>query len=128
MTRTLDIRSILERGESGTDLPAFAGRRQGRPSPSASDKRAGARSAQGEASVTGFSHSPTCRLTAPRGTLGYEAPAPKLGGKFRSEEHTSELQSRQYLVCRLLLEKKKKKLYNLINQNKKKKNRDLKKH
>src|SRR3712207_8960708 len=27
---------------------------------------------------------------------------------FRSEEHTSELQSRQYLVCRLLLEKKKK--------------------
>src|SRR3712207_7942614 len=29
----------------------------------------------------------------------------------RSEEHTSELQSRQYLVCRLLLEKKKKKLH-----------------
>src|SRR3712207_7338560 len=28
--------------------------------------------------------------------------------KGRSEEHTSELQSRQYLVCRLLLEKKKK--------------------
>src|SRR3712207_8556100 len=27
-------------------------------------------------------------------------------GDFRSEEHTSELQSRQYLVCRLLLEKK----------------------
>src|SRR3712207_7714517 len=26
--------------------------------------------------------------------------------QFRSEEHTSELQSRQYLVCRLLLEKK----------------------
>src|SRR3712207_6903780 len=30
------------------------------------------------------------------------------GGLDRSEEHTSELQSRQYLVCRLLLEKKKK--------------------
>src|SRR5258707_8824747 len=29
---------------------------------------------------------------------------------FRSEEHTSELQSRQYLVCRLLLEKKKYKI------------------
>src|SRR3712207_9236226 len=29
-------------------------------------------------------------------------------GDTRSEEHTSELQSRQYLVCRLLLEKKKK--------------------
>src|SRR3712207_8872955 len=28
----------------------------------------------------------------------------------RSEEHTSELQSRQYLVCRLLLEKKKKRI------------------
>src|SRR3712207_8422902 len=30
---------------------------------------------------------------------------------YRSEEHTSELQSRQYLVCRLLLEKKKIRLY-----------------
>src|SRR3712207_7104885 len=30
-----------------------------------------------------------------------------LGDSVRSEEHTSELQSRQYLVCRLLLEKKK---------------------
>src|SRR3712207_8026088 len=30
-------------------------------------------------------------------------------GRARSEEHTSELQSRQYLVCRLLLEKKQKK-------------------
>src|SRR3712207_7146009 len=28
------------------------------------------------------------------------------GSGYRSEEHTSELQSRQYLVCRLLLEKK----------------------
>src|SRR3712207_7394198 len=33
-------------------------------------------------------------------------------GQERSEEHTSELQSRQYLVCRLLLEKKKKLLQN----------------
>src|SRR3712207_7066476 len=32
----------------------------------------------------------------------------------RSEEHTSELQSRQYLVCRLLLEKKKK-IFSYIN-------------
>src|SRR3712207_8649173 len=30
---------------------------------------------------------------------------------LRSEEHTSELQSRQYLVCRLLLEKKKNRSY-----------------
>src|SRR5438445_6001148 len=34
------------------------------------------------------------------------------GAAERSEEHTSELQSRQYLVCRLLLEKKKKKTQN----------------
>src|SRR3712207_7255914 len=32
---------------------------------------------------------------------------PLVPGVVRSEEHTSELQSRQYLVCRLLLEKKK---------------------
>src|SRR3712207_8489603 len=32
--------------------------------------------------------------------------------RYRSEEHTSELQSRQYLVCRLLLEKKKKQCNN----------------
>src|SRR3712207_7594724 len=36
-----------------------------------------------------------------------DAQAPHLDPQ-RSEEHTSELQSRQYLVCRLLLEKKKK--------------------
>src|SRR3712207_7467466 len=35
----------------------------------------------------------------------------------RSEEHTSELQSRQYLVCRLLLEKKKKLRNTLLKQN-----------
>src|SRR5690349_22843536 len=33
----------------------------------------------------------------------------KIAGNTRSEEHTSELQSRRDLVCRLLLEKKKKK-------------------
>src|SRR3712207_7355232 len=35
---------------------------------------------------------------------------------LRSEEHTSELQSRQYLVCRLLLEKKKPPVIDLINR------------
>src|SRR2546423_9593797 len=35
------------------------------------------------------------------------------GTASRSEEHTSELQSLAYLVCRLLLEKKKKNRYNL---------------
>src|SRR3712207_7554100 len=33
---------------------------------------------------------------------------------LRSEEHTSELQSRQYLVCRLLLEKKKKMIKHVL--------------
>src|SRR3712207_8321341 len=36
-------------------------------------------------------------------------------GQVRSEEHTSELQSRQYLVCRLLLEKKKLQLHKYIS-------------
>src|SRR5690349_23001442 len=39
------------------------------------------------------------------------AAAPGHSGDGRSEEHTSELQSRRDLVCRLLLEKKKKKIY-----------------
>src|SRR3712207_9230638 len=45
------------------------------------------------------------------GVLSTKTPWPELGTAAspseRSEEHTSELQSRQYLVCRLLLEKKK---------------------
>src|SRR5437764_2667850 len=36
---------------------------------------------------------------------------PRTAGTDRSEEHTSELQSPMYLVCRLLLEKKKNKCY-----------------
>src|SRR5437870_10524900 len=36
---------------------------------------------------------------------------------LRSEEHTSELQSRGHLVCRLLLEKKKKKIQNTTSRN-----------
>src|SRR3712207_8704286 len=45
---------------------------------------------------------------AEQGGLGGAAAVGRAGGRrARSEEHTSELQSRQYLVCRLLLEKKK---------------------
>src|SRR2546425_10913738 len=40
-----------------------------------------------------------------------EPPFPMTTAKKRSEEHTSELQSLAYLVCRLLLEKKKKRSY-----------------
>src|SRR3712207_8336169 len=42
------------------------------------------------------------------------APIATVSIQVRSEEHTSELQSRQYLVCRLLLEKKKTKQYRTI--------------
>src|SRR5215217_9377730 len=55
-----------------------------------------------------------------------ELPVARLRGAgaviLRSEEHTSELQSRQYLVCRLLLEKKKIKKHPLFSHKKKKKN------
>src|SRR2546422_5414179 len=54
-------------------------------------------------------------LLAERPDVGYSVsattrpPRPgELDGQARSEEHTSELQSRLHLVCRLLLEKKKK--------------------
>src|SRR5687768_1217921 len=44
-----------------------------------------------------------------RAILGLGASGPQVIEGFRSEEHTSELQSRLHLVCRLLLEKKNKK-------------------
>src|SRR3712207_8265007 len=46
-----------------------------------------------------------CSPFLPGGALHTD---PLHAGRARSEEHTSELQSRQYLVCRLLLENKKK--------------------
>src|SRR3712207_6937963 len=56
----------------------------------------------------------TCRTTLNHLPKTLEPPDPLPGttrrtrqNHLRSEEHTSELQSRQYLVCRLLLEKKK---------------------
>src|SRR3712207_8846775 len=55
------------------------------------------------------SRSRAARTAARRTPPAAAAPAP------RSEEHTSELQSRQYLVCRLLLEKKK--IYKTIISN-----------
>src|SRR3712207_8251419 len=52
------------------------------------------------------------------GLLGQGGKVPAIvraHGRPRSEEHTSELQSRQYLVCRLLLEKKKQKCMTTIS-------------
>src|SRR6266511_6115110 len=61
-------------------------------------------------------------LGGPRADL--PRPARDLRGELhlpRSEEHTSELQSRENLVCRLLLEKKKKKKINFVTKKKKNK-------
>src|SRR5690349_22313647 len=70
----------------------------------------------------------SCRqvLLQPRCQRYRDAAARPLVGQpdaDRSEEHTSELQSRRDLVCRLLLEKKKKKKKKRKRKNKKKKNR-----
>src|SRR5438445_167389 len=62
-------------------------------------------------SSAAVSHNALTRpTTAPAvaGSISEGVPPPKKIVSTRSEEHTSELQSRQYLVCRLLLEKKKK--------------------
>src|SRR6266853_2505429 len=55
--------------------------------------------------------------TAPRGSQR-RAPGPAAPGPVgaRSEEHTSELQSQSNLVCRLLLEKKKKVITNIVTE------------
>src|SRR3989442_11017158 len=77
-------------------------------------------------SVNGVATFADLRIDKPAGPYNLRASSPGLGGATseafnitvppppppgptRSEEHTSELQSRPHLVCRLLLEKKKKK-------------------
>src|SRR6266511_6111659 len=54
------------------------------------------------------------------GTSGSTSQTDSPVSTYRSEEHTSELQSRENLVCRLLLEKKKKNKYQILIQKKKK--------
>src|SRR3712207_7195863 len=77
--------------------------------------------------TTLFRSRPSSGSAFPRGTasawpLAPISPVPKhplattttlCCSRSRSEEHTSELQSRQYLVCRLLLEKKKQHSYDV---------------
>src|SRR3712207_7806295 len=66
------------------------------------------------ANATGYTRR-AIRLTR-AGGVAIRRPSPRSARRGRSEEHTSELQSRQYLVCRLLLEKKKKnKIYNILH-------------
>src|SRR2546422_8589388 len=58
-----------------------------------------------------------CPSTARSITWSAPSRSPHSGNsRHRSEEHTSELQSRLHLVCRLLLEKKKNKIYYQQNQ------------
>src|SRR2546429_439886 len=52
-----------------------------------------------------------CRISASDGVVVFGGDWPSAKANMRSEEHTSELQSRLHLVCRLLLEKKKKKAW-----------------
>src|SRR3712207_8569064 len=49
----------------------------------------------------------SARRPQPDGAAKPPSRSRERSSRLRSEEHTSELQSRQYLVCRLLLEKKK---------------------
>src|SRR3712207_7634891 len=75
------------------------------------DDRRGARGAAPVAPARGAPEGPEAEAHRPSRVQGPAEHArrvrlPQRGGP-RSEEHTSELQSRQYLVCRLLLEKKK---------------------
>src|SRR3712207_7397619 len=81
--------TLFRSGAVGQVTGSRSGRRQGRdqrPQPAAQP------AADGGGGVVGL-----CHAKAPRWA----------SSRARSEEHTSELQSRQYLVCRLLLEKKK---------------------
>src|SRR2546427_4781605 len=80
--------------------------------------------------LIGLSHLLAPRKPTVLKDMPYESGMPPLGSAherfsvkfylvamlFRSEEHTSELQSQSNLVCRLLLEKKKKKKYNQLNK------------
>src|SRR2546422_3090696 len=65
--------------------------------------------------VTIFATGLLTRISTPRERAADEDRHPAWAGEGRSEEHTSELQSRLHLVCRLLLEKKKKHKRNTTN-------------
>src|SRR5438445_10224377 len=62
---------------------------------------------QGDSPFFGAGGEIVFRLVEGSSAFAYRVNEDGSGLRRRSEEHTSELQSRQYLVCRLLLEKKK---------------------
>src|SRR3712207_8593297 len=67
----------------------------------------GDRGHPGRAQAPGAAPMIAKRVSRKKAKAGFQRLGPYILGE-RSEEHTSELQSRQYLVCRLLLEKKNK--------------------
>src|SRR5476651_565735 len=77
-----------------------------------------------------FPYTTLFRSTTRSGSARYgrTRPARSWSRSHRSEEHTSELQSRQYLVCRLLLEKKKKKGSECYSKKKEKDSDDTETH
>src|SRR3712207_7015959 len=91
---TLFPYTTLFRSVAGGTLGAGARRRAGRERPGAHGERAGAQEGAAARRLGEDGGAEVGRM------VGH-------GRQSRSEEHTSELQSRQYLVCRLLLEKKK---------------------
>src|SRR2546425_5626857 len=101
--------------------PTFAGDRALKISLSRSVKLAiGLRNSYSFKNAAGLVHSPfsawnflllsTRICPSSASAIAYRSSGRGVGPSKRSEEHTSELQSLAYLVCRLLLEKKKKKL------------------
>src|SRR5207253_7346488 len=80
-----------------------------RPAPHGTDQRTTQASlgAKAEAMVS-MSRTRTYLMTTRENLMTTRKELIRAGGRFRSEEHTSELQSRGHLVCRLLLEKKNK--------------------
>src|SRR3712207_6916347 len=79
----------------------FRSERRQRPEPKLVDSKELRRTLRHDGYIGGLAYTPDGRLLA---TLDWNREG---GNTGRSEEHTSELQSRQYLVCRLLLGKKK---------------------
>src|SRR3712207_8089996 len=78
----------------------FRSRRSAATSPGATGRPKGGGRACASAPTPSTAATPSTTRSAANSASATTAPS-------RSEEHTSELQSRQYLVCRLLLEKKK---------------------
>src|SRR2546430_9483531 len=73
---------------------------------------------------SGYRATRSCSLVIASGrqslmaALAWSVSASRTGSRSRSEEHTSELQSQSNLVCRLLLEKKKKNTIHLVVERK----------